>query len=490
MGTLLQRFGVLFAFLFNGYLLAAAEDSRNTLIEASKKGDVTALLSALKSHADVNAGGPDGSTALQWATHGNHAAAVELLLKAGAKVDTSSSFGVTALSEAAGNGNAQIIEMLVQAGADPNLKSVEGEPAIMTAVKSGRADAVRVLLKHGATVDETEAWKGQTALMWAAAQNYADVAEALIEAGADVNARSAGWPLETKRPANGNIVSVRPRGGLSPLLFAARQGALDAVRVLVHAGAGLNITEPDGTNALVIAIINAHYDLAAFLLQSGADPDIADKYGRTALYAAVDMNSLESSVTRPASKEFDATRPIDIARLALNRGARINAALIEPIPGRGLSDDPDPILTSGATAFIRAAKTADVTAMKLLLDHGASPLLTTEAGTNALMAASGLGWRYGLSRVAETDSVQAIQICLNAGLSINAANEKGETALHGAAMRGANEIVQFLVDHGARLDLTDKEGRTPLSIAEGDEKHGLLAYPKTAALLRKLAQAR
>ena len=490
MDTLLLRFSLLFAIPFNGYLLAATADSVSGLIEAAKQGDVAALKQAVKSHTDVNAGGPDGATALQWAAHGNHAAAVETLLKAGAKVDIANSFGVTALSDAAANGNVQIIEMLVQAGADPNAKSAEGEPAIMTAAKSGNAEAVRVLLKHGAAVDEREAWKGQTALMWAAAQNYAGVAEALIEAGADVNARSTEWPLEAKRPANGNIVSERPRGGLSPLLFAARQGALDAARVLVHTGADLNITEPDGTNALVIAIINAHYDLAAFLLQSGADPTIADKYGRTALYAAVDMNSLETSVTRPAPKDVDATRPIDIARMALDRGARVDAALVEPTPGRGLSDDPDSILRAGATAFIRAAKTGDAIAMQLLLEHGADPLLATEAGTTALMAASGLGWRYGLSQVAESDSIQAIQLGLNAGVNINAANAKGETALHGAAMRGANRIVQFLVDHGARLDVTDKEGRTPLSLAEGDEKHGLVAYPKTAALLRSLAQAR
>jgi uncharacterized protein len=276
---------------------------------------------------------------------------------------------------------------------------------------------------------------------------------------------------------------------MAPLLFAARQGALDVTRVLIRAGADLNITEPDGTNALVTAIINAHYDLAAFLLESGANPNVADKYGRTALYGAVDMNSLETSATRPPPKDLDATRPIDIARMALEHGAHVDAALVDPAPGRGLSDDPDAILTAGATAFIRAAKTGDVIAMKLLLDHGADPLLTTNDRTTALMAAAGLGWRYGLSQAAETDSIQAMQLCLKAGVSINAVNAKGETALHGAAMRGANPIVRFLVEHGARLDLADKEGRTPLNVAEGDEKHGLVAYPKTAALLRELEQA-
>ena len=470
--------------------MAVAANSGNRLIEAARQGDVVAIREALNADAHVDASDPDGATALQWAAHGNHAGAVELLLKAGANVNTANPFGVTALSEAAANGNAPILEMLLQAGADANSKSGEGEPAIMTAARSGNADAVRALLRHGATVDAREAWKGQTALMWAAAEDRADVAQALIEAGADLNARSTGWPLEAKRPANGNIVSVRPRGAWTPLLFAARQGALDAARVLVRAGANLNITEPDGTNALVIAIINAHYDLAAFLLQSGADPNIADKYGRTALYAAADMNSLESSVTRPAPKDLDATRPIDVARLALERGARVDAALVEPTPGRGLSDDPDPILTAGTTAFLRAAKSGDAAAMRLLLDEGANPLLTTSDGTTAPMAAAGLGWRYGLSQVSEADAIHAIELCLKAGVDINAANAKGQTALHGAAMRGANQIVQFLVDHGARLDATDKENRTPLNVAEGDEKRGSVAYPQTAALLRTLAEKR
>jgi uncharacterized protein len=488
MDTSPRLVGLLVAIQYFGCALAAA-DSEN-LIEAAKHGDITAVAEALKSDADVNAGGPDGTTALQLAAHSNRAAVVELLLKAGAKADKANAFGVTGLSEAASNGNAQIVEMLIQAGADPNAKSSGGEPAIMTATRSGNVEAVRVLLKHGSRVNEREDWKGQTALMWAAAYNDADVAQALIEAGADVNTRATEWPLEAKRPANGNIVSVRPRGGLTPLLFAARQGALDAARVLVRAGADLNIIEPDGTNALVTAVINAHYDLAWFLLQSGADPNIADKYGRTALYAAVDMNSLEISVTRPAPKDLDATRPLDVVRLALERGARVDTALIDPTPGRGLSDDPDPILTAGATAFLRASKTGDIAAMQLLVDHGANPLVATAAGTSALMAASGLGWRYGLSHVPESDSIQAIQLCLNVGADVNAANAKGETALHGAAMRGANQIVQFLVDHGARLDLTDKDGRTPLNVAEGDEKGGLVAYPKTAALLRALSLPR
>ena len=473
-------------FLFAGACFAASSSSDLQLIEAAKQGDVATIASLLKKHADVNAVEPDGTSALQWAAHSNHAAAVALLVKAGAKASAANFFGITPLSEAAANGNAEIVEILLKAGADANALSAEGEPTLMTASRAGNAEAVRVLLKHGAAVDARESWKGQTALMWAAAENRAEVVEVLIESGADVNARSTEWPEEKKRPSNGNIVSTRPRGGLTPLLFAAREGALASMRVLAKAGADLNLTEPDGTNALVMALINAHYDAAAFLLDAGADPNVADKYGRTALYAAVDMNSLEPSVTRPAPQDSDKTRPLEVARSALAHSAKVDSVLLKPTPGRGLSDDPDLILRSGATPFMRAAKTGDVAAMQLLLDHGADPHATTKDGVTALMAAAGLGWRYGQSQVPESDSLKAVQFCLEHGADVNAVNVTGETALHGAASHGANDIIRLLAERGAKLDVKDKRNRTPLEIAEGGRERGAVAYPAAAALLKQL----
>lgn len=456
------------------------------LIEAAKQGDVATIASLLKKHADVNASEPDGTSALQWAAHRDHAAVVALLVKAGAKATAANSFGITPLSEAAANGNAEIVESLLKAGTDANALSAQGEPTLMTAARAGNPDAVRVLLKHGAIVDKRESWKGQTALMWAAAENRAEVVKALIDAGADVNARSTEWPEEKKRPSNGNLVSTRPRGGLTPLLFAAREGALASIQVLAKAGADLNLTEPDGTNALVMALINAHYDVAGFLLEAGADPNVADKYGRTALYAAIDMNSMEPSVTRPAPQESDEIRPLDVVRSALAHGAKVDPLLLKPTPGRGLSDEPDLILRAGATPFIRAAKTGDVAAMQLLLDHGADPRAATKDGVTALMAAAGLGWRYGQSLVPESDSLKAVQFCLEHGADVNAVNVTGETALHGAASHGANDIIRLLAERGAKLDVKDKRSRTPLDIAEGGRERGAVAYPAAATLLKQL----
>jgi ankyrin repeat protein len=469
-----------------GACFAASGSLDLQLIEAAKDGNVATIASLLKKHADANAAEPDGTSALLSAAHRDHAAAVALLIKAGAKATAANSFGITPLSEAAANGNAEIVELLLKAGADANALSAQGEPALMTAARAGNPEAVRVLLKHGVVVDARESWKGQTALMWAAAENRAEVVKVLIAAGADVNGRSTEWPEEKKRPSNGNIVSTRPRGGLTPLLFAAREGALASMQVLAKAGADLNLTEPDGTNALVMALINAHYDAAAFLLDAGADPNVADKFGRTALYAAIDMNSLEASVTRPAPQESDKTRPLDVARSALAHGAKVDPLLLKPTPGRGLSDEPDLILRAGATPFIRAAKTGDVTAMQLLLDHGADPRATTKDGVTALMAAAGLGWRYGQSLVPESDSLKAVQFCLEHGADVNSVNVTGETALHGAASHGANDIIRLLAERGAKLDIKDKRNRTPLDIAEGGRDRGDVAYPAAAALLKQL----
>ena len=235
-----------------------------------------------------------------------------------------------------------------------------------------------------------------------------------------------------------------------------------------------------------MALINAHYDAAAFLLEAGADPNIADKYGRTALYAAIDMNSMEASVTRPAPKDLDKTRPLDVARAALAHGAKVDPLLLKPTPGRGLSDDPDLILRAGTTPFLRAAKTGDLAAMQLLLDHGADPRAVTKDGVTALMAAAGLGWRYGQTQVPESDSLKAVQFCLEHGVDLNATNVTGETALHGAASHGANEIIRLLAARGAKLDAKDKRNRTPLDIAEGGRERGAVAYPAAAALLKQL----
>jgi uncharacterized protein len=427
-----------------------------------------------------------GSPSLIEAAHRNDLRLVLRLLAAHADVKATNSYGVTALSEAAAQGNPRMVEALLRAGADANTIGPEGQTALMAASRSGSVPAVQSLLRQGARVDSREGWKGQTALMWAAAANHAEVAQALIRAGADVDARSTAWPVKPKKKEDGNLVSTPPRGGLTPLHFAARQGALSAARVLVEAGAKLDLAEPDGMSATVIAIINGHYDLAQWLLEAGADPNVADKWGRAALYAAVDMNTLEPSVTRPAPKTSNDHTALDVAWAALQHGAKVDAALIEPTPGRGVSDFADPILIAGVTPFFRAAKTGDVAAMHLLLQNGANPHTRSAQKVTALMAAAGLGWRYGDSEVPEAAGLAAAKLCLELGLDVNASDEKGRTAMHGAAERGATLLAEFLAAHGAALNAKDGAGQTPLDVAKGNGGRGNPEYPSTVNVLLKL----
>jgi ankyrin repeat protein len=463
-----------------------ASDKRGGLIEAVQRHDIETVRNLIQGGVDVNVAEADGTTALHYAAHLDDAAIVDLLLRAGAQPMAVNQYGANALSEAAAAGDASLAEKLLAAGASAASASPEGETVLMTAARTGNAGFIRLLLERGARADTHESWKGQTALMWAAAGNHAEAAKILIEHDASVNARSALVTPEVKRPANGNLVSEQPKGGLTPLLFAAREGALESVRVLIGAGADLNLAEPDGITPLIIAIINGHYDVAGALLEGGANVNIADKWGRTPLYAAVDMNTLEPSTTRPKPPHEDRLTALDIVRATLKRGASVNVRLVAAAPGRGIPDGPDPLLREGTTPFIRAAKTGDVTTMRLLLNHGADPGLTTNQSVNALMAAAGQGWRFGDSQIPESDALEGVKLCLELGLDVNAVNARKETALHGAADRGAEKIVQYLVDHGAMLDAKDEGGHTPLDAATGGDFRGHPGYPGTAALLRSL----
>ena len=446
---------LVFAIVLGSILTLGAADTVSPLVEAVKAGNAQRVRALLKQGTNVNATEPDAMTALHWAVRVNDSETVRLLLRAGANAKAVNRYGVTPLTVAAINGNASLIESLIKAGGDPNTATPEGETVLMTAARTGKPDALKVLVTHGANVNATEKWQGQTALMWAAAENNAAAIRVLMEAGADPNIHSNVWNFpEYRYETNGMAVFQLPRGGWTALMYAARQNAKEAAAALADLKADLNAVDADGTTALHLAIINVHYDLASLLLKKGADPNIPDVTGMTPLYAAVDMRSPAGMMTRPNPKisgqdELDA---LSIIRVLLEHGANGNIALKKPIIGRHNNLIGDTSLGEGATPLARAAKTNDHPVLRLLLEHGADPTLTLKDRTTTTMIAS---------------SVEAIQLLVEHGVDVNAFNTNGQTLLHNAAARGANPIIKYLAQAGAKLDRKDKQGRMPLDMARG-----------------------
>jgi ankyrin repeat protein len=453
------------------FVAVSAFGATPRLVQAVKAGDRTTALALARDADEVRATEADGTTALHWAVRQGDTELVERLLRTGADVNAANRYGVTPLRLAATGGDPKLLERLLDAGGDVDTLGSDGETLLMTVARAGHVAAARLLLERGSEVDAREAWHGQTALMWAAAQGHPAMLRELIAHGADVNARSntEDWERQvTSEPRDKWL----PPGGLTPLLFAARENCLDCLPVLLEAGADVSATTPDGISPVVIALINGHFDVAGALVEAGTDPNLADYTGRTALYAAIDFNTMPKS-NRPAPKVLEnKLTGLDVARLLLDRGADVNVGLKRMAPYRAKLDrGNDTMLGGGTTPFLRAAKAADLPAMALLLERGADPTLgPTRSGINPLMAAAGLGTNEadstGRSKT-EAQAIEAIQLLIDRGLDVNAQANDGQTALHGAAMQGYDEVIKFLAGKGARLDTKDKDGFTPLDVALG-----------------------
>ena len=442
-----------------------------TLLDAVKRGDVGAVRALLRARSDANMADPDGTSALHWAVRRDDVAAAEALLGAGANARAENRYGVTPLALATTNGSAAMIERLLAAGADVNAAQPGGETALMTAARAGNAGAVRALLARGANVRARESVRGQTALMWAAAENNAAVVKLLIEAGADVRERSRA-------------------GAFSPLFFAVRGGHVATAVALLDAGAPLDDALPDGTSALVLAVINAHYELAGALLERGADPNAAAQ-GWTALHQIAWSRRHNAGFNLPGPVQTGALDSLDLVRKLVARGANVNARVTkEPKDGNR-----NMLNRIGATPFLMAAKSDDVALMRVLLEVGADASLKTNLGTTALMVAAGVGiWAPGENPGTHEEALAAVTLALEAGGgAVNDVDQEGETALHGAVYRGgAIPVIQFLLDRGAALDVVNKRGWTPLTAAEGVEYTPavLKRYPEAADLLRGAARER
>ena len=442
---------------------AAARDV--PLVEAVKEGSAGSVRALLDQRADVNVAEADGTTALHWAVQAEAAALVGLLIDAGADVKAANRYGVTPLSLACVTGNAGIIGHLLEAGADANAATAGGRTALMTAARTGDVAAVTVLLAHGADIHATDDTHGQTALMWAAAKNNAGVVDTLVRAGADVGART--------------------QHGFTAFLFAARAGRIEAAKALLAAGADVNDALPNSVTPLLLAIKNRNYELAAHLLDAGADPD-ADAVGWSALHRLASSRQTPLGFHNPERVHRDDVHALDLARQLMALGADPNARI-----AKEKKDQRAPRGGTGATPFFVAARAGDVELMRFLVEHGADPFLPIENNTTPLMAAAGVGVGAGSEPGTNEEVAEAFTFVLELGGNIHTVNAKGETALHGAASRGANPIVQLLVERGACLDATNNDGWTPLARAEGFG--GGIVFkqqPETVALLRQLMESR
>jgi len=473
----------LLGFSLLGTSHAAAPDAAN----AAQNRNIEALRSLLKQRADVNATQPDGTTALHWAAHWNDVEAVNLLLRAGANANAKNRYGATPISEAVSSGSKELVEALLVAGANPKtLTTDDGETVLMTAARTGNVDAVRILLDRGADVNARESYKGQTALMWAAAERHPEVVKLLMSHSADWKVRS--FDRETKPPrlSAASSISPIPRGGFTALLFSAREGDIESAKAMLDAGVDINYGDIDNTGALTVSIMNKQFTFAKFLIDRGADVNQVDAYGRTPVYAVVDIRNEDWS-TLPNRKAEDPLSSLDILNALLSHNAKLDTALNKPLPGRSGMDSGDTALGDGSTALMRAARSGDASAMRVLLSHGANVKLTTKTGANALMFAAGVGYRDKNTRGTEAEALEALKVAMEAGLDLNTPNSRGETALHGAASRGADTIVQFLADHGAAINAKSSVGYTPLDVALGKGSIGLpVPHDSTVALLKKL----
>jgi ankyrin repeat protein len=454
------------------------------LLAAARTGDHAAAM-ALVREADVDAVEADGTSALHWAAHFGDAELVAALLAAGADATAANRYGMTPLHVAAVEGDAVVIEQLLAAGADASAALPEGETVLMTAARTGAPAALRALLARGADVEARDAFHGESALIWAAAENHAEAVRVLVEHGADVDGRSARLTIEPRQRRAGQ--SILPLGSWTPLMYAARENSLAAGEALVGSGASLDAVDPDGATALVIAIINAHYEFAELLLRAGADPNVVDaEAGMGPLYAAVDMHRLAVGHGRGNPVPVGLMTAVDIVQLLLERGADPNAQLKRPILQRQHTFG-DGTLGAGATPLMRAAKSGDIELVRVLLAAGADPKQTLPNGTTALMLAAGLGWRNGsplapsYDQGSEEEAVETLELLLSLGLDLAAANEAGDTALHAAVGgRGSEAIVRFLLERGADPLAANGRQQTPLSIAEARGSDAVEALVRAA----------
>jgi len=450
----------------------------------SAKGTPPAKASAARQAEDVNRRNPDGSTPLQWAVYEGDIALARHLLHAGADVSLANKYGATPMSLAAEVGDAEMLKVLLEAGANADSPNPDGQTALLAVARTGNVAAAQLLLKHGATVDAREKWGGQTALMWASARRHPEMMQLLIAKGADVNARSIDRNYQRHVTAEGRPKNL-DSGGFTPLLYAARENCAACVDVLVKNGADIDLQDPDGVSPLLVAIMNANWDLARQLIAAGADVNQWDIFGEAPLFTAVgDRRQVDGG--RASIDPLNTTDGLTIVKTLLARGADPNMQLFfKPANVRGA------INTRGATPLIRAANNGDLEVVKLLLEHGADATLymaDRQTPIHAVLA----------GRSSEPQALEVIRVLHKAGTDVNVIalvnheeEVRGGTALHFAVRKRYKEVIKLLASDGIDLNAVDQDGLTALDYTQSRGFMPFMAlqtpvYKEEAALLREL----
>ncbi|MGA0806333.1 MAG: ankyrin repeat domain-containing protein [Pseudohongiellaceae bacterium] len=491
--------------------------------DAARLGDMQTVQTLLQQGLDVNGHDSGGTSALHWAVHFDNVELVDLLLAAGADPDGKNRYGQAAIHVAVQQRHAAMAQRLLEAGADLEQVDASGEPPLILATRLGAADMVNLLLARGARVDARDTPQGQTALMLAVREGQASLVQRLLDAGADINAQSmvgelqpmvlpSEVPVGTSQGVGINRSGLPDRGmrypltGMkTPLLFATRQGNLALTKLLVQAGADIELADGNGITPLINAIINHsvvnvnrsgtsdHLQIAQYLIEAGANVNAQDWYGQTALWAAVDIRNLEFAVTETTNR-VDRAGAYALIETLLAKGAEPNPRIKEFPPerrfiaGTGFNGWVD---MTGQTPLLRAAISGDLKVLHLLLDHGADANIATVGGTTPLMVAAGVSWALAETFDEGPEALlETVQLMHRLGNDVDAVNSVGLRAIHGAANRGSNDIIRYLVEHGAQLDVTDNEGRTPIDWAAGvlTGARAPVRKEETIALLESLAR--
>jgi uncharacterized protein len=483
------------------------------LADAAMDGNLAVMQSLLKQHADSNVPGQFGTPALHWRVDADDIASVKLLLKAGANANSLTERGVSPLNLAIANGNSAMVALLLKAGANANQAEPSGETQLMMAAQAGVLPVVQQLLKAGAAVESQEPAFGQTALMYASRAGHADIVAALLKAGAKVSVatrigKAPAFIAPNSVPGfgfgvgilRGGVPADRGRrepapGGMTSLHYAARHNHVDVAELLLKAGADVNAREANDITPLLMAISNNNMDVANYLLTHGGNVNVQDWYGRSPLWEAVNVRNLYMH-NATFKNGIDRAPVLELIKALIAAGADVNVRTKETPPFRNhlleVTGSLEWVDFTGQTPFLTAALAGDVTVMKLLLEHGANPRINTFQGTSPLMAAAGVNWVVAQTWTEGPEPLlAAVTLCQELGLDVNQANSMGITALHGAANRGSNDIIRFLVEHGANLKAQDNEHRSALDWAKGVflATHPAEPKPASIALITELLKA-